>query len=59
MLVRPVARDDLDGALLQQVEADRATEFAGPVRRAASMIWSPVSSSTEAFRIISLPSIVA
>ena len=35
ILVRPVARDDFRGALVEQLQADRAAEFAGADRRAA------------------------
>ena len=35
MLVRPVARNNLGGALVEQFQADGAAEFAGPVRRGA------------------------
>ena len=62
MLVRPVARDDFGGALVEQIEADGAAEFAGPFagpRRDASIKWPPVSSSTAAVNVISLPSSVA
>ena len=36
ILLGPCARDDLGGALVEQLEADGAAEFAGPVRRATS-----------------------
>ena len=36
VLVRPISRNDLGGALVEQFQADCAAEFAGPLRRGRS-----------------------
>ena len=38
MLVRPISRNNLGGALVEQFEADGAAEFAGPDSRAAVVL---------------------